>query len=154
MKSVDKLLKLISEIEKRIPYALKSNETVSKVNVAWHLDHSVKVIVGISKQLLRSDVSAYKANFNFPRAVLFTLGFIPRGRGKSPKVVLPPDTILIEDITTQVEMGKELVSGLKELPKNAHFAHPVFGVLNKSKAIRFIEIHTKHHLRIIDDILK
>lgn len=154
MKSVIKLLRLLDDLEQRIPYASRSNDKISKVNVAWHLDHSLKVIIGISKQLIRSDISDYKPDFNLARSILFTLGFIPRGQGKSPKIVRPPETILIEDITSQMDMAKELVAGLKDLPKNAHFKHPVFGILNKSKSIRFIEIHTKHHLKIIDDILK
>lgn len=152
MKSINKLIKLIDELESRIPYASNSNENISKVNVSWHLDHSLKVIIGISKQLIRSDISAYKANFNLSRFILFPIGFIPRGQGKSPKVVLPPDTILIEDIKTQIETAKELVLQLKSLPQNVNFKHYAFGILNKSNAIRFIEMHTKHHLKIVDDI--
>ncbi|MBO6605604.1 DUF1569 domain-containing protein [Psychroserpens sp.] len=152
MNSTNKLLKLIDELEARIPHASMSNETISKVNVSWHLDHSVKVIIGISKQLIRSDISDYKSNFNLSRFILFPVGYIPRGRGKSPKVVLPPDAILIEDIKTQLETAKDLVLQLKSLPQNANFKHYVFGILNKSKAIRFIEMHTKHHLKIVDDI--
>ena len=29
----------------------------------------------------------------------------------------------------------------------------MFGMLNKQQTLRFLEMHTKHHLKIVDDIL-
>lgn len=153
MKSILTLHKLLNQIESHLPHANRSNSAVSKSNVAWHLDHALKVVIGISKQLHRSDISDYKPNINMFRTLCFTIGFIPRGRGKSPKIVLPPDIILIDDIMAQIEMARELIERLKPLPKQSNFKHFAFGHLNKSQTLRFIEIHTKHHLKIINDIL-
>lgn len=154
MNSINKLQGLIYDIENYIPHATTTKAEVSKANVAWHLDHSLKVIIGISKQLLVSEPSNYKSNFNLSRSILFTLGFIPRGKGKAPKVVLPPETILTDDIRSQVETAKDLILKLNDLPKDSNFKHAVFGLLNKSQTIRFLEVHTKHHLKIVADILK
>ncbi|WP_053404293.1 hypothetical protein [Persicobacter sp. CCB-QB2] len=41
---------------------------------------------------------------------------------------------------------------LDSLPARAHFRHPYFGVLNKEESIRFMTIHSRHHLSIVQDI--
>ncbi len=40
------------------------------------------------------------------------------------------------------------------LPENVYFNHHVFGMLTKKQTLRFLEIHTKYHLKIVNDILK
>ena len=43
---------------------------------------------------------------------------------------------------------------IKKAHHNAYFRHLIFGNLNKKRTIRFLQIHTAHHLKIIQDILK
>jgi len=43
---------------------------------------------------------------------------------------------------------------LKTLPKDRYFEHPFFGKLKLKQTINFLEIHTMHHLDIIEDIKK
>ena len=49
---------------------------------------------------------------------------------------------------------KELVSKIEAIDKRAYFIHHIFGSLNKEQTIRFLNIHTNHHLNIVEDILK
>ncbi|WP_299314091.1 DUF1569 domain-containing protein [uncultured Aquimarina sp.] len=130
------------------------NANVSEVPIAWHLDHSLKVINKIHDVLKSSDSTVYEKRFNLVRSFSFTFGFIPRGRGESPGSVLPPNDIKTEDILSQLEIARENLSELSSLELNANFIHPVFGQLNKKQAKRFLKIHTKHHLKIIQDILR
>lgn len=39
------------------------------------------------------------------------------------------------------------------LPANKFFEHPYFGKLKLKQTITFLEIHTNHHLEIIQDIV-
>ncbi|WP_299439804.1 DUF1569 domain-containing protein [uncultured Aquimarina sp.] len=136
-----------------IQFRDRVNATVSKVPIAWHLDHSLKVINRIHDVLKSSDPTVYEKRFNLARSFSFLFGYIPRGRGQSPAAVLPPKEIKTEGILSQLEIARENLSDLENLNENVNFIHPVFGQLNKKQSKRFLEIHTKHHLKIIRDIL-
>ncbi|MEJ6792837.1 MAG: DUF1569 domain-containing protein [Lacinutrix sp.] len=127
---------------------------VSKSNVGWHIDHSLKVINGVSITLQKSDPTLYKNNFSFLGKVFFTLGFFPRGKAKAPKQVTPPEVILKEDILSQLQLAKTNLDTIASLDKNAFFKHPLFGDINTSRINRFLVLHTNHHLKIIEDIMK
>ncbi|MBW1294745.1 DUF1569 domain-containing protein [Aquimarina litoralis] len=129
------------------------NSSVSKAPIAWHLDHMLKVINKINTILGNSDPTVYENRFNFWRTISFTFRYIPRGKGKSPASVLPPNEIKTESILSQLEEARTNLSNFESLDQNANFMHPVFGQLNKSQSKCFLKIHTKHHLKIIRDIL-
>ena len=143
----------LDKIESLIPERDVKNENISRVDVAWHLDHMLKTIKEITKSLEKSNPENYKSGFNPVRVMSLTLGFIPRGRAQAPTVVRPPENIKTEDIISQLQVARDNLVVLNNLDKKAHFAHPVFGTIDKATSIRFIEVHTKHHLKIIKDIL-
>ncbi|PRX56598.1 DUF1569 domain-containing protein [Flagellimonas meridianipacifica] len=131
-----------------------SNPKVSKVDVAWHVDHSLKTINRICEILEKSNPEEFKSNFNFTRIMIFAWGDFPRGVAKSPKIVRPPEDIQTEDLYAQLEEAKENLKKIESLHENVHFEHPYFNVINKGQTKRFLKIHTGHHLKIIEDILK
>ena len=143
----------LDKIESLIPERDVKNENISRADVAWHLDHMLKTINEITKSLEKSNPEMFKKSFNAARVMSLTLGFIPRGRAQSPSVVRPPENIKTEDIISQLQKARNNVKVLNRLDKKVHFAHPVFGMIDKATSIRFIEVHTKHHLKIINDIL-
>ena len=144
----------LKEIENYIPKLKTINEEVSHKGVDWHLDHTLKVINGINKTLQNSDPSEYKSNFSFLRTVFLTFNFLPRGKGKAPSRVLPPAHISEEDLRTQLEQAYTSLQNNHDVPQKAYFKHPMFGMMPKKMAIKFIALHTRHHLKIIRDILK
>ncbi|MFI1772921.1 DUF1569 domain-containing protein [Thalassobellus citreus] len=152
-KQIDTLNILLNQLEKHIPFKDKNNTLISKSNVGWQLDHTIKVINAVSSVLAKTDPKKYKKNFNLRRTILFALGYIPRGKAKAPKTVLPPNTISTQDLISQLETAKKQIESIKALPKNAYFIHHIFGMLTKKQTFRFLEIHTKHHLKIVNDIL-
>ncbi|OZV70624.1 DUF1569 domain-containing protein [Winogradskyella aurantia] len=154
MKNTHKLSKYLDTLETLIPKFKAQNLKVSKSNVGWHIDHSLKVINNVAKALESSDPKLYKANFSFLGWVLLSLGYFPRGKAKAPKHVKPPEIITEEDLILQVETAKQNIEITSTLPKNAHFKHPMFGHINTNRVTRFLEVHTNHHLKIIRDILK
>ena len=156
MKTLDitVLQKALNDIESYLPNSEAVNSKVSKANVAWHLDHSLKVINSVVKNMESSDPSTYENNFSVMGRIVFALKYIPRGKAKAPKHVTPSETILIDDIKTQLAEARENLEAIPNLNKNAFFKHPLFGNVNKSRVVRFLDAHTNHHLKIVKSILK
>ncbi|MFT6065240.1 MAG: hypothetical protein ACJAQX_001109 [Polaribacter sp.] len=148
------LSKEFSFIKDFIKFKERENLSVSKASVGWHLDHSLKVINSVCATLGVSNANDYKKEFNGLRILTFTLGFFPRGKAKSPKRVLPPAIIKKKDIENQLEEAIKNIASIQELQENQYFTHPLFKQLNKKQTVRFLKLHTNHHLKIIRDILK
>lgn len=148
----NKLDLTLQRLESHLDNHNVSNPKVSKSNVAWHLDHCLKVINNVIITLQTSDPKTYKNNFSVLGNVFFKLGFFPRGKGKAPKHVVPPETISKEDLILQFDSAKTNIKTIASLDKNAYFKHPLFGNVNTTRVQRFLVVHTNHHLKIIDDI--
>ena len=78
---------------------------------------------------------------------------LPRGRVKAVQAVIPED-YNEKSLREHLKATKLKVEELKTIDSNKYFNHPVFGNLKLTKTIKFLDIHTKHHLDIINDILK
>ena len=143
----------LTRIKESLRYRDYLTDDISKVDVAWHLDHSLKVINQIAKTLQNSIPEEYKKDFNMSRKVVFEAGRFSRGRGRAPKSVLPPEIIRTEDILQQLDEAISNLKSLDSLDKHSNFYHSIFGMLDLKNSIRFLEIHTNHHLAIIEDIV-
>ncbi|WP_179337217.1 DUF1569 domain-containing protein [Winogradskyella ludwigii] len=128
--------------------------SVSKANVAWHLDHSLKVINAVVTTMQNSDPALYEDNFSFIGKLLLKFRFFPRGKAKAPKYVTPPEIIVKDDIILQLAEARAQIKTISSLDNNAYFKHPLFGNINKSRVVQFLEAHTNHHLKIVKSILK
>lgn len=153
-KQIDILNTLLAQTEDYIPFKDKNHPAVSQSDVGWQLDHILKVINAVCPILKKTDPNEYKKHFNFMRAILFPMGYIPRGKAKAPKQVRPPNKITIKALYKQLSIAKNNISDMKAVKDRAYFKHHIFGVLSKKQTLRFLEIHTKHHLKIVKDILK
>jgi hypothetical protein len=89
--------------------------------------------------------------FSLRRAAVFLRGRIPRGRGKSPEAVWPAE-ISLEELTSLLDRAEQMVAAAQGFDRQSWFKHFAFGVLDRNKTLRFIRIHNRHHLRIIEDI--
>lgn len=143
---------LIEEIEQAIPFYIQQEDSISSVSVAWQLHHTLSVIVRISKVLIKTNPKDYKKDFNMRRNVIFTLGKIPRGRGKAPDAVNKLESIEKEEIIDLLKQAKALITMHESLPEHAFFTHHYFGTMNKKQTLKFINIHTEHHLKIVREI--
>lgn len=143
----------LNQIEGLIDQEEKLNTAVSSASVAWHLDHMLKTINSISDSLSQSDPTEFEGSYNFLRTIVFFRGKIPRGVAQSPASVRPPEIILEENILKQLSIARDKVKEIIKLDQKAHFNHPRFEQLNRNQTLQFLEIHTNHHLDIIDDIL-
>lgn len=149
-----KLEDLLNKFEAKVSDAQTVNEKVSKSSVSWHIEHSLLVLKGVISFLETSTPSSYKWNFNLLKNVIFSMKKIPRGKGKAPKIVSPSKQLDEASLLKLLSIAREKVMSLDTLPSNKYFQHPVFGQMKLKETIKFLEIHTMHHLKIIEDILK
>ncbi|NRD21936.1 DUF1569 domain-containing protein [Winogradskyella litoriviva] len=144
----------LNDIESYLPNSEVMNSKISKVKVAWHLDHSLKVFNAVIINMKNSNPELYKDDFSFLGKLLLTFRFFPRGKAKAPKHVMPSETIFIDDIKTQLVKARQNIMLIPSLDKNAYFKHPLFGNVNTTRVIQFLDAHTNHHLKIVKSILK
>ena len=130
-------------------------ETVSTWSVAEQLDHAVRVfaaILGRIDQPLDTELRP----LNLTGRIILWMGRIPRGKGRSPKSVLPLPSSR-EDLRQSVNEARSLldriVSGRASESRKRIVLHPAFGGLTARQALRLTLIHTRHHLAITREIL-
>jgi hypothetical protein len=145
---------ILMRLEKALPQAEKVNLKVSQREAGWHLEHSLKIIKSICDTLIASNPKDYKPKFNIRKFYILWLNRIPRGKGRSPKPFNNKEEIDQAALQQHYENAKIALRGIQHLDKHTHFRHPIFGNLKYKDAKKFIKIHTRHHLDIIDDILK
>jgi hypothetical protein len=133
------------------------NERVSTWSLAEQLDHVVKVTASVVHVLGKPDAPRLDGGINILGRLVLRLNWIPRGVGKSP-TRLRGTAAVAADLDGALE---RLTAAFDALPFDALRAsrvplvrHPRFGSLTPPQALRFLEVHTHHHLKIIDDMLQ
>ena len=144
----------LDELESWIPKLNQSSPNVSNWTVGQQIYHSLKATATIAQSVTDSEPGAEKPNPSFLRFVVLTLGRIPRGKGKAPKASQPMGQPTVDELQEMVGKAKEALAEAAQAPPNAFWRHFKFGVLPRDNALKFIDIHNRHHLRIIQDISK
>ena len=131
------------------------NTEVSKKGIYWHVDHCLRILESVPDDLRQSKKEDFAPKTNSFKLVIMTFKWIPRGKGVSPKRVLPDENHLSKkEIEQRADHAYHQVNSIVELPEWSHFKHPFFGSLDRDETIEFLKIHTNHHLKIMRDILK
>jgi len=151
---MSQLSALIKELEQRIPDLEKEAPKVSASAVGWHIEHSLLTINAIIAAMGKSDPKDYQWKFSFPRLLVFTINKIPRGRAKAPVHVQPKTVFTSATLKEHVDRTVEKLNDLNGLQAKQFLIHPYFGKLNVKQTIKFLGIHTRHHIAIINDIIK
>ncbi len=144
---------LLQELETKIPLQDVLQTSVSASSVGWHIEHILLTINKITEAVKTSNADNYKFVFKPLKYIVYLTGKIPRGRAKNPKVV-EPDFFDESTLKSHLQKTKTSILELANIEKNKYFKHPFFGNLKLNETIRFLEIHTNHHLKIINDIQK
>lgn len=88
--------------------------------------------------------------------LLLWLGYIPRGVGKAPQMVVPAGRDPADIEASLGRLRERLGEFAGELPlleeAGWRCRHPVFGALDIGEWLRFMDTHHRHHLRIVRDI--
>lgn len=152
MQQLEKLLKKLEDKSKHEAFV---NDKISKSPVGWHIEHTLLTINKIITAIENSNPAEYKkSKFSFAKLFVFTFQKIPRGRIQAPDSVRPVNIVTDESLKNHFSASYLAVKRLRDLKKDNYFVHPFFGKLNLKPAIKFMRIHTRHHLHIINDILK
>ena len=149
---MNKLYLQLEELSSNIPQEDILIIDVSTSNVGWHIEHSLLTINKIIEAIENSNPKNYKWRLKLARILIFTLNKIPRGRGKSPEIVVPK-IFNDETLKEHIKITKLRIQNLKNIDSEKYFNHPYFGNLKLKDAVKFLEIHTNHHLEIIKDII-
>jgi hypothetical protein len=137
----------------------RRSESVSSWSVGKHVEHLALsdelTLVGLSK-LLANPASGTPGQPTLVGRICLWAGFIPRGRGKAPKGVVPQG-ISSEVLADRLAAVRQAFIGLEAsidslANSSATQPHPVFGRLDASQWLRFTEIHQQHHQKIMRDI--
>jgi hypothetical protein len=149
-----RLYALVNELEASIPHMEKLNTAVSHAPVGWHIQHSILVALQIIQAVENSNPADYQSKFNLKRFLIYTLNKIPRGRAKAPERVMPKEAFKTDELKKDIQLLKSRLDVLNTLEHSKFFIHHMFGHLNLKATIKMLKIHTKHHLDIINDIIK
>lgn len=157
-RTFDRMERLLDGPEDR----LRRHTPVSGWSAAEQLHH----VLIANRWALTSVVSILRGHGQFPDsgrltllgAVVLGFGRIPRGRGKAPATSQPDADATIAELRTQLRKQRGYLATIKNeagrvAALRGRFLHPYFGDLSASDGIRFVRVHTDHHLRIVDDIL-
>lgn len=148
MKNINKQ---VDELDGFIPNWESVNEAVSASNVGWQIEHCLLVILAVIGSLKKSEPNNFKWKFTPIKYLIFWRKAIPRGKVRAPKYVSSENY----DETTlkaHVETCRRELSDFEKLGNEQFFTHPIFGDLRKKEAVKFLWIHTEHHLKIIREI--
>jgi len=149
-KNVDELLILLEE---KLNSFERKNEKISKGTVGWHIEHSLLVIIKICESVSVSNPENYEWKFSLKWLIVYFTGSFPRGKAKAPPTVLPGEAINLETMKISLALTRKRLSDLISCQPNQFFIHPFFGKMNRDSTQKFFAIHTRHHLKIINDIL-
>jgi hypothetical protein len=127
---------------------------VSSWTVGMHIQHCCLAMTGVCDALLASEPPPPRARRSLLTAAVFTTGRIPRGRAQSPDQVIPTPGISREELDARLDASAERLSAAADADSRKWFRHFAFGAMDRDRTLRFIQIHNRHHLRIIADILK
>jgi hypothetical protein len=138
------------------PQLFDASPGVSNWCIGEHLDHIVKVSSSVVGRVRETNPPVEKRGISLIGRAILTLGWIPRGRGRSPSRLVGT-RVPAADLEASLAKLESAVAGIEPAMialKSPTVPHPVFRGLTPAQALRFVEIHNAHHLKIVDEILR
>jgi hypothetical protein len=159
-KLIKKNLDQIEELKSALPLHALRAPNISQWSVGNQLEHILISNQLILQQILHNSAREPESGKRLSwigRLVLF-IGVIPRGRGKAPDFSKPTECSL-ESLNDQLEkMESHLLTAEQNenvLSQSRYaFPHPIFGMMTVPQWFQLMTLHTRHHLKIIQDIIR
>ncbi len=130
---------------------------VSSWSISQQLDHILKVAKSTLQVIVAGKALDNVKPINLKGRLVLAVGFIPRGFAKAPERLYGVATssnellALLEDVRALLERIGEPAFEAKEI---AVVRHPIFRGLTPEQTLRFVVVHTRHHLKIVRDIAR
>lgn len=154
-------------LDQAASYLEQSDEVLFNVHpnitgwsVAEHLYHITLANASIPKLIERMKIGKLGNEEDEPKPAMIAIieeGYIPGGR-QAPERVVPPSDLTSEtlnrDFNRMRNATQRLEPILDELPAiTRRFPHMFFGPLSATQWVRFMEIHTRHHMKIVEKLV-
>jgi hypothetical protein len=137
-----------------IPKADVVAPDVSKWSVGMHIQHCCLATIAVCDSLVASEPPVPRSGFSIVTSAIFLTGRIPRGRGKSPEQAIPREDIWTNEMEGLLLDAERRLEAARQASRDQWFRHFAFGVLDRDRTLKFIGIHNRHHVRIVQDILR
>jgi len=137
-----------------IPKADVVAPDVSKWSVGMHVQHCCLATIAVCDSLVASVPPVPRSSFSLVTSAIFLTGRIPRGKGKSPEQAIPRDEIWTNELEGLQLDAERRLDAARQASPDQWFRHFAFGVLDRDRTLKFIGIHNRHHVRIVQDILR
>jgi hypothetical protein len=137
-------------------------DAVSKWGVAQQTHHCALALARIARGvegLIANPQPGSGTGQKHPQAdTMLAAGAFPRGVAKSPDFLIPPDAPDAGETRALLQAAKPLWDALEKrgadiTASKGTFPHPILGDFNGVQWVRFMGLHTAHHLKIVRDIL-
>lgn len=152
-RTVRRLLGQVRAFEALLPHRSAIAPSVSRWSVGMHIHHAALVMHGVVDSAFSCREAAPRWSPNLLGRVVLLTGRMPRGRAPAPEATRPSDSPHEGLLLTALHAATLAVRRLPAAPANVWFRHFALGVLRGRSVSRFLEVHNRHHLRIISDIL-
>lgn len=144
----------LAELRAVVPGAAVLVPAVSKWSAGMHVHHVCLAMIAVCKSLVASEPPPPSSGFSLVTSAIFLTGRIPRGRGKSPDQAIPSAGVSRQELDSLLTESEHRIEEARQVSADHWFRHFAFGVLDRDRTLKFIGIHNRHHLRIVQDILR
>lgn len=134
-----------------IPHVDAMNTSVSGWTVGEHLEHVCTVAAGFGVVLISGRGPSFEATMPEFRDMVLVEGHIPRGKVKAPPAASPKGLESAESYVRMLDKTLARLQSAAQQPADRSADHPLLGTLGRDEVFRFLQVHTAHHLAIIDD---
>lgn len=141
-------------LKRFVPKADVVAPDVSKWSVGMHVQHCCLATIAVCESLVASEPPVPPSSFSLVTSAIFLTGRIPRGRGKSPEQAIPRDQIWTNEMEGLLLDSERRLEAARQVSRDHWYRHFAFGVLDRDRTLKFIGIHNRHHIRIVQDILR
>ncbi len=156
------LTETMAQLRDYVEHASVHRPDISSWTVGDHVEHVLIVSGGFAVALVSgravpsptdsADDKKVRMQAYSKHRVLDT-GSIPRGSVTAPPAGQPKGGLDADALYALTEKTSARLARAANVPETALAHHPLLGELTRDEVFRFLDVHARHHMAIMDDIL-